>query len=169
MSENQSKQEVCIDCDPSITPQPANVPTVEDPLNTSTFVAPTTPQNPTLVIEYCDRVRILPVAGSRTCSTDLALVPMVSLTRSSNTHSDGSGVHRLHRATWIATEISITFPSPMIRTISLVATPAPAPAGRFRVWLLEDPNEENKVGASSVIWDRKVDNGFPELKALVRA
>jgi predicted Rdx family selenoprotein len=57
----------------------------------------------------------------------------------------------------------------MIRTISLVATPAPSPAGRFRVWLLEDSNEENKAGTSSVIWDRKVDNGFPELKALVRA
>lgn len=64
--------------------------------------------------------------------------------------------------------MTITFPSPMIRTISLVAAPNPAPAGRFRVWLLEDANDENKSGASSLIWDRKVDNGFPELKALVR-
>jgi hypothetical protein len=61
MSENPPKQDVCIDCGPSITSEAASVPTVEDPLNKSTFIAPTNPQNPTLVIEYCDRVGILPV------------------------------------------------------------------------------------------------------------
>ena len=75
---------------------------------------------------------------------------------------------RLHRATWIATELSITFPAPQIQTISLVAAPAPLPAGRFRMWLTEAPNNVQSDPVVTLIWDRKVEDGFPDLKLVVR-
>ena len=43
----------------------------------------------------------------------------------------------------------------------------PEPAGRFRVWLIEK-EEENGAGENvSLLWDRKVEESFPELKVLV--
>jgi len=69
---------------------------------------------------------------------------------------------RLHRATWVQTELFLTFPPPVIGTISLIPLNADDTAGRFRVWLSATGSD-----APSLVWDRKVEGGFPELKVLV--
>jgi len=70
---------------------------------------------------------------------------------------------RLHRASWIQTELFLTFPPPIIGTISLIPLNTDETAGRFRVWL-------SILGSQAplLVWDRKVEGGFPELKVLVR-
>ncbi|KAF9008681.1 Rdx family-domain-containing protein [Cyathus striatus] len=66
----------------------------------------------------------------------------------------------LHRATWVQTELFLTFPPPAIGSITLVPLNADESAGRFRVWLSMDSRPP------VLIWDRKLEGGFPELKAL---
>ncbi|CDZ98005.1 selenoprotein w [Phaffia rhodozyma] len=66
----------------------------------------------------------------------------------------------LHRATWVQTELFLTFPSPAIRSISLIPLNAPETGGRFRVWVY------NKNDQVKLAWDRKIEGGFPELKIL---
>ncbi|KDQ64783.1 hypothetical protein JAAARDRAFT_117628 [Jaapia argillacea MUCL 33604] len=66
----------------------------------------------------------------------------------------------LHRATWVSTELFLTFPPPTIQSISLVPRNAEETAGRFRVWLFT-PQEDPVL-----MWDRKIESGFPELKVL---
>lgn len=68
---------------------------------------------------------------------------------------------RLHRATWTSTELLLTFPPPKLIAVTLYPLNADETAGRFRVWLYlanEPP---------ILLWDRKVEGGFPELKILV--
>ncbi|KAK0231039.1 Rdx family-domain-containing protein [Armillaria fumosa] len=67
---------------------------------------------------------------------------------------------RLHRATWMQTELFLTFPPPLIGNISLHPLNSDETAGRFRVWIT--------VGNESphLLWDRKIEGGFPELKVL---
>ncbi|KJA24489.1 hypothetical protein HYPSUDRAFT_471428 [Hypholoma sublateritium FD-334 SS-4] len=67
----------------------------------------------------------------------------------------------LHRATWVQTELFLTFPPPIITSIALIPLNADDTAGRFRVWL-SVPGWEGPV----LMWDRKVEGGFPELKVL---
>ncbi|PFH52673.1 hypothetical protein AMATHDRAFT_139600 [Amanita thiersii Skay4041] len=69
-------------------------------------------------------------------------------------------VSRLHRATWIQTELFLTFPSPVIGSITLIPLSLEETAGRFRVWL------SYKSKPAELVWDRKVEGGFPELKIL---
>ncbi|TFK43148.1 Rdx family-domain-containing protein [Crucibulum laeve] len=66
----------------------------------------------------------------------------------------------LHRATWVQTELFLTFPPPNIGCISLFPRNVEETSGRFRVWL-SIGNEPPKL-----VWDRKVEGGFPELKVL---
>ena len=66
-----------------------------------------------------------------------------------------------HRATWIQTELFLSFPPPAIASITLFPLNAEDTAGRFRVWLTS--GDEQKL-----VWDRKTEGGFPELKVLVR-
>ena len=67
---------------------------------------------------------------------------------------------RLHRAQWVATELFLTFPPPELASISVVPLTSDETAGRFRVWVFADPSP-------TLVWDRKVEGGFPELKVLV--
>ncbi|KAK1227428.1 hypothetical protein PQX77_009575 [Marasmius sp. AFHP31] len=67
----------------------------------------------------------------------------------------------LHRATWVQTELFVTFGPSAIGSITLVPRMSDETAGRFRVWLTI-PGEESPV----LMWDRKVEGGFPELKVL---
>ncbi|KAF8898174.1 Rdx family-domain-containing protein [Gymnopilus junonius] len=85
----------------------------------------------TVTIEFCDRVRIL--------------------------------IHdpRLHRASWVQTELFLTFPPPTIGAITLVPLNSDDTAGRFRVWVSIPGTEEPLL-----VWDRKSEGGFPELKVL---
>ncbi|KIM68739.1 hypothetical protein SCLCIDRAFT_893374 [Scleroderma citrinum Foug A] len=66
----------------------------------------------------------------------------------------------LHRATWVSTELLLTFPSPALKAVTVLPLNADDSAGRFRVWL----NVEN--GPAQLVWDRKLEGGFPELKVL---
>jgi hypothetical protein len=65
------------------------------------------------------------------------------------------------------TELSITFPPPTIKSSLLIPITTPDPAGRFRVWLLEEPQGQGEEIQSLLLWDRKLEDGFPELKVLV--
>ncbi len=57
--------------------------------------------------------------------------------------------HRAPRATWSQTELFLTFPTPLIRSITLQPLDAPETGGRFRVWLDMGNGDE-------LVWDRKV-------------
>ncbi|KAH9482990.1 hypothetical protein JR316_0005090 [Psilocybe cubensis] len=70
----------------------------------------------------------------------------------------------LHRATWVQTELFLTFPPPTIGSITLIPLNKDDTAGRFRVWL-STPDTDIAV----LVWDRKLEGGFPELKVLVGA
>jgi len=72
----------------------------------------------------------------------------------------------LHRATWTQTELFLTFPPPIVQSISLVPRNSPETAGRFRVWLLAEETAVGEGGKSELLWDRKTQGGFPELKDL---
>ncbi len=68
---------------------------------------------------------------------------------------------RLHRASWTQTELFLTFPAPTIESITLIPLNSDETAGRFRVWL------SRGTEPAQLMWDRKVEGGFPELKLLV--
>lgn len=106
-----------------------------------------------------------------------------------------------HRATWVQTELFITFEDKQeqqstdqtqnksggkysssvgLKSIQLIPCNRPETGGRFRVWLYRNYNEsvtnaENGKGAIEtfedgkivLLWDRKIRDGFPELKELV--
>lgn len=72
----------------------------------------------------------------------------------------------LHRAAWVQTELFLTFPPPALVAISLIPLNTQETGGRFRVWLFKG-QEEGKQG--ELVWDRKIEGGFPELKLLVSA
>ena len=82
----------------------------------------------------------------------------------------------LHRATWTQTELFLTFPpnldtasntdAPGLKAITLVPRNAPETGGRFRVWLMR-PRPDSALRGWELVWDRKIEGGFPEMKALV--
>lgn len=82
--------------------------------------------------------------------SDIVLTGVISITS------------RLHRATWVQTELFLTFPPPAVQSISLIPRNAPETAGRFRIWL-----QMSDHSALILVWDRKVEGDFPELKVLV--
>ncbi|KAJ4472280.1 Rdx family-domain-containing protein [Lentinula aciculospora] len=71
----------------------------------------------------------------------------------------------LHRASWTQTELLLTFPPPMIECISLLPRNSDETAGRFRVWLAMSGDQSESL-STILLWDRKVEGGFPELKVL---
>ena len=75
-------------------------------------------------------------------------------------HSKYKRLSRLHRATWVSTELLLTFTPPTLKGVHLVPLNDEETAGRFRVWLSTE-------SGPCLIWDRKVEGGFPELKVLV--
>ncbi|KZT72618.1 hypothetical protein DAEQUDRAFT_762894 [Daedalea quercina L-15889] len=66
----------------------------------------------------------------------------------------------LHRATWVSTELFLTFPTPTLKAITILPLNSEETGGRFRVWLFLDGQPP------SLVWDRKIEGGFPELKVL---
>jgi len=56
----------------------------------------------------------------------------------------------------------VTFQPPVLQGITLVPLNSDDAAGRFRVWLTV-----NSDGPPILVWDRKVEGQFPELKHLV--
>ncbi|WVQ76568.1 hypothetical protein IAR50_006239 [Cryptococcus sp. DSM 104548] len=65
------------------------------------------------------------------------------------------------RATWIQTELFLTFPTPLLKTITLMPQNTPETGGRFRVWVDIGDGKGDQLA-----WDRKTEGGFPELKIL---
>jgi len=72
----------------------------------------------------------------------------------------------LHRASWVQTELLLTFPPPIIGCVALLPRNSDETAGRFRVWVTKTPTGEAAAAAPQLAWDRKVEGGFPELKVL---
>jgi len=72
------------------------------------------------------------------------------MVRSPTFHGWRRLICRAPRATWIQTELFLTFPTPAIKSIALIPLNTPETGGRFRVWL--DKGE----GGSELLWDRKV-------------
>ncbi|KAG6832989.1 hypothetical protein H0H92_004873 [Tricholoma furcatifolium] len=66
----------------------------------------------------------------------------------------------LHRASWTQTELLLTFPPPVLGSVTLMPLNSEETAGRFRVWL-SSPSKPPYL-----LWDRKAEGGFPELKIL---
>jgi len=66
----------------------------------------------------------------------------------------------LHRATWVSTELFLTFPTPVLKAISILPLNSEETGGRFRVWLFLESQPP------ILVWDRKIEGGFPELKVL---
>jgi predicted Rdx family selenoprotein len=69
---------------------------------------------------------------------------------------------RLHRATWTSTELFLTFPPPALKSITIVPLNSEDTVGRFRIWLAVKEDTPPVL-----VWDRKVEGQFPELKILV--
>lgn len=164
-------------------------------LDPSTFEPPalgsSNGEAPRVVIEFCDRCRY--AQAGRPPSL---LVVSRHLT---DQDSLVTGAPRwLHRATWTQTELFLTFPpsvdappanspnaapvAPGLRSISLVPRNAPETGGRFRVWLLlgdsaadvQGPYPTGSKGKErwrgwELVWDRKIEGRFPEMKELVSA
>ncbi|GAA5972703.1 hypothetical protein JCM11641_002983 [Rhodosporidiobolus odoratus] len=141
----------CKDCPPRPPASAASRDTTQpqDVLDASTFSPPhfnSEGELPRVVIEFCDRCRWL------------------------------------HRASWTQTELFLTFPptaptpeqpnlAPGLRSITLVPRNAPETGGRFRVWLLrgqEAAQEQREAswGGWDMVYDRKIEGGFPEMKDL---
>ncbi len=55
----------------------------------------------------------------------------------------------------------LTFPPPAVKAVSIIPLNSDETGGRFRVWLFLVET------APILVWDRKVEGGFPELKVLV--
>lgn len=157
-----AETEVCETCSPptaahaskAVSVSSESVSAPEDPLDPKTFVCPVQPGAqpcPSVVIEYCDRCRWQP------------------------------------RASWVQTELLLTFALPRpgeapskasggvgLRSITLLPMVEDATAGRFRVWVLHTPAPSNTsvqpppCAQADLVWDRKIESGFPELKGLVR-
>ncbi|GAA6040363.1 hypothetical protein JCM8097_007576 [Rhodosporidiobolus ruineniae] len=139
----------CTDCQPPSAAAPIPAPTPssssDSVLDPSTFVPPRQDEAPRVAIEFCDRCRWL------------------------------------HRAVWTQTELFLTFPpstdpssssGPGLRGITLIPRNAPETGGRFRVWLLNKPELRNKEKQEKswegwdLVWDRKIEGRFPEMKEL---
>lgn len=70
-----------------------------------------------------------------------------------------------------------TSPASGLASISLLPRSAPETGGRFRVWLYRHQSLEDEYETAAgqpeswdgwdLVWDRKVEGGFPEMKVLV--
>lgn len=134
----------------AVDPEAAQ-PSVED-------IHPPAPVYPSVVIEFCDRCRwcvpswfrgawplrrILELAylGHRGCILDVTCTIW----------KQSVLTHRAPRATWVQTELFLTFPSPALRSITLIPLNTPETGGRFRVWV-----DIGDGRGQSLMWDRKV-------------
>ena len=127
----------------SHTPPPSTIAAQSHPPSTSApdDIRPPAALKPSITIEFCDRCRwcvaFLLSSSPGSCESR-------RLGSSKLVHC-----HRAPRATWIQTELFLTFPNPALRAITLQPLNAPETGGRFRVWLDSGEGDE-------LVWDRKV-------------
>ena len=62
----------------------------------------------------------------------------------------------------MSTELFLTFPAPALKGVTIIPLNSEETSGRFRVWLTLDQKP-----TPILVWDRKVEGKFPELKELV--
>ncbi len=67
------------------------------------------------------------------------------------------------RASWMGQEILQTFSPSEVSQVSL----RPGEGGVFRIWC-DIPNGDSTEFETQVVWDRRIDNGFPDSKELKR-
>jgi hypothetical protein len=77
------------------------------------------------------------------------LFPVAGSRASSYRNSEQRLTCRAPRATWVQTELFLTFPTPLLRSITLQPLTSPETGGRFRVWIYLGDRVE-------LVWDRKV-------------
>jgi hypothetical protein len=65
---------------------------------------------------------------------------------------DRAESNRAPRATWTQTELFLTFPTPVLKGITLLPLTSPETGGRFRVWV-------DRGQGGELVWDRKVSRG----------
>ncbi|GAA6064471.1 hypothetical protein JCM10212_001820 [Sporobolomyces blumeae] len=138
-----------------------------DPLvDPQSFVPPdlseaSTSECPRVVIEFCDRCRWLHRATWTQTELFLTFPPTSPPSEPPAPASND--------------ETSTTSPTsgPGLRSITLVPRNSPDTGGRFRVWVYRDlptgaRREENQEASRGweLVWDRKVEGGFPEMKVL---
>lgn len=84
---------------------------------------------------------------------DFSFTTHVQTLISFHAHPEPTYPHGLRapRATWIQTELFLTFPNPILRSITLMPLNAPETGGRFRVWV-----DVGKGKGDELAWDRKV-------------
>ncbi|KAJ7838777.1 Rdx family-domain-containing protein [Mycena olivaceomarginata] len=74
----------------------------------------------------------------------------------------------LHRASWVQTELLLTFPPPTIGCVVLLPRNSDETAGMFPAF--GSPRRRRRMvrqaAPPQLAWDRKVEGGFPELKVL---
>lgn len=149
-------------CGKNVDRQQATTPLNNAPPDAQALMAPSLNiMKPCVIIEFCTRVCSLLL-----CYEPVALtvpqfaVPMVSHKSLRKDTWFTCFPLRLHRATWTLTELMLTFPPPTLMSASLVPLDSQETSGRFRVWLLSATD-------ATLLWDRKTERGFPELKDLV--
>lgn len=128
-------------------------------LDPSTFVFPGHSGRTSITIEFCDKVGLLKLSR-RVLKLKYWPVSLVSTILYYQVPAR-LDYGRLHRASWTQTELFLTFPPPTIESITLIPLNSDETAGRFRVWL------SYGTEPAQLMWDRKVEGGFPELKLLV--
>jgi len=144
-------------------------------MNPETFVPPLLGAiPPTVIIEFCDRVSH-PFLHGETSYLKLHLrfrivsvVSIASTTERLRQFAENAHrvrLRRLHRATWVQTELLLTFPPPVLKSVALIPCNSPDTSGRFRIWLRYAVEEDALI--TILIWDRKTRGGFPELKEVV--
>ncbi|GAA5899522.1 SelT/SelW/SelH family protein [Sporobolomyces salmoneus] len=169
----------CEDCQPpSTAPEtapPAPAATQDPLLDPSTFIPPllsdSSPdsETPRVVIEFCDRCRWLHRATWTQTELFLTFPPPIPPL------SSAEGTEPTPAAT--AT-------SGGLKAITLIPRNSPETGGRFRVWLLrprtptptatatgsleegKDDEKEKNWRGWELVWDRKIEGGFPEMKVL---
>jgi predicted Rdx family selenoprotein len=114
--------------EPEITPVVASktdsaAPAATAPTDPAAFEPPRM-LTPHVVIEFCDRCRWCVPASDE-------------------------ADRRAPRASWTQTELMLTFPPPLIASVTLQPHNTPETAGRFRVWL-------DRGSGFELVWDRKV-------------
>jgi predicted Rdx family selenoprotein len=171
----------------------------QDLMNPQTFSPPSLDAvGPNVYIEYCDRVSLAPGHERALKLTITAFflpaglnwgsstVSMVNTTNNKTfqipfyftslpKHFLSSFPRRAPRATWIQTELFLTFPTPTLGSITIL--PSIENAGRFRVWLNNLPEGSRrdiekdgvvwKEDGWVLVWDRKVESGFPEVSPIL--
>ncbi|RSH93808.1 hypothetical protein EHS25_006456 [Saitozyma podzolica] len=155
-----SQNEACADCDPapastlsSSSAQPASKAVMVDAAggSTSTFGTLSSPEKAP-VADLAEAAEPSHAASSAEIRPPAPSYPHITIEFCDR-------CRWAPRATWTQTELFLTFPTPVLKGITLLPLTSPETGGRFRVWV-------DMGQGGELVWDRKTEGGFPELKIL---